>query len=172
VSDARPRWVAVGLITRAHGVEGEVSVRALTELPGRFDPGARLFLTEGDGEPLTVSQSRPHRDRLLVSFEEVTDRDGAEHLRGRYLFVPAEWAPALPEGEFWVHQLVGATVRTVGGRTVGRIRDIVHTPANDVWVVGGKQGEMLVPALKDVVEQVDVDAGTVVINEVPGLTES
>jgi 16S rRNA processing protein RimM len=165
-----PQWVAVGRITRAHGVKGEVSVLVLSQVAERFEPGSRLFLGEGEQQPLTVAEARPHRQRLLVRFEGVMDRDRAEELQGSYLFVTAASAPELPEGEFWTHQLVGCEVVTDSGRSLGRIREVIRTAANDVWAAGGDEGEVLIPALKEVVETVDLRGGRVVVHEIPGLT--
>jgi 16S rRNA processing protein RimM len=166
----RPRWVAVGRITRTHGVKGEVAVLPLSDVGARFEAGSTLFLEEREDRPLTVMASRPHQQRLLVAFRGVEDRTSAEALRGRYLFVPASSAPHLPEGEYWAHDLVGCDVLTEDGRSLGRIREILHTQANDVWAVEGADGEVLIPALKDVVREVDVAGRRVVVREIPGLT--
>jgi 16S rRNA processing protein RimM len=159
----------VGRITRAHGVRGEAAVLPLSQVGSRFEPGSRLSV-EGLDRTVTVAGSRPHRHRLLVRFEEIADRTAAEALQGRYLLVHASEAPALPEGEFWPHQLVGCEVVTASGRSLGRLREVIHTPANDVWAADGPEGEVLVPALRDVVEAVDVEARRIVVREVPGLT--
>ena len=167
----RPRYIAVGRIARAHGVRGEVAVLPLTQVGSRFERGSRLLASEGEDRPMVVSSSRPHRDRMLVFFEGIKDRDAAEALQGTYLFVPASAVPPLPEGEFWPHELIGCEVVTDGGMPLGRLREVIHTPANDVWSVQGDDGtEVLVPALKDVVRDVDVGARRVVVREVPGLT--
>jgi 16S rRNA processing protein RimM len=162
--------VAVGRATRAHGVHGEVSVLSLTDVPERFEAGSRVFAGEDGTRPLTVRSSRPHRDRVLVRFEEIPDRTAAEALSGTYLFVPADSSPQLPEGEFWPHQILGAEVRTESGRSLGTIAEIVRTQANDVWVTKAEDGEALIPALRDLVVSVDLSAGRVVVREVPGLT--
>jgi 16S rRNA processing protein RimM len=170
VSD-RPRYVAVGRIARAHGVRGEVAVLPLTQVGSRFERGSRLLAGEGEDRPMVVSSSRPHRDRMLVFFEGIRDRDAAEALQGTYLFVPATAVPPLPEGEFWPHELIGCEVIIDGGKTLGRLREVIHTPANDVWSVQGDDGtEILVPALKDVVRDVDLETRRIVVREVPGLT--
>ncbi|HXY72773.1 MAG TPA: ribosome maturation factor RimM [Actinomycetota bacterium] len=164
-------WVAVGRITRAHGIRGEVKVLPLTDVEERFTPASRLFLGESQERPLTVAASRPDRGRLLVRFEEIPDRTTAEALTGAYLFVPADSSPPLPEGEFWPHQLIGAEVLTESGRPLGTLREVVHTNANDVWITRDDGGaESLVPALRDVIVSVDTDARLVVVREVPGLT--
>lgn len=162
-------FVAVGRITRAHGIRGEVAVLPLSQVESRFEPGSKLVL-EGLDRTLTVTESKPHRHGLLLRFDEIPDRDQAEALHGRYLFVPASEVPRLPEGEFWPHQLLGCEIVTEGGRSLGSIREIVRTPANDVWVAEGADGEALVPALKDVVAKVDIDARRVVVREIAGLT--
>jgi 16S rRNA processing protein RimM len=163
-------WIAVGQIARAHGVKGEVSVVPLTEVDVRFEPGSRVFAGERRDRELTVASARPHHGRLIVAFEGVGDRAEAEDMRGLYLFVPAASAPELPEGTYWAHQLVGCEVVTVGGRSLGRIREVVGAPAGDVWVADGDGGEVLLPALKEVVQRVDLDGRRVVVHEVPGLT--
>lgn len=161
--------VAVGRITRAHGVHGEVAVLVISEVPGRFDDGATVR-TEA-GRALTVSSSRPHGDRLLVRFAEVADREQADALRGALLVVPESASPELPAGSWWDHQIVGCEVETEGGRTLGAVRDVIHTAANDVWsVVDVDEAETLIPVIEDVIAEVDVAAKRIVVREVPGLT--
>ena len=105
-----------------------------------------------------------------MKFAEVPDRTAAESLRQRYLFVDEGDVPPAPEGAFWPHQLEGCEVVTEGGRSLGVIREIVHGVANDIWVAGPTENEVLVPALKDVVVSVEVEARRVVVREIPGLT--
>jgi 16S rRNA processing protein RimM len=156
-------------VTRAHGVRGEVAVMVLTEVQERFEPGSVVYLD--DGRALTVSDARPHRGRMLVTFEGVRDRDGAERLVRHDLVVPESASPELPAGSYWDHELIGSTVVTDSGRALGRVRDVIHTPANDVWSAVDEDGtETLVPALADVVSEVDTDAKRIVVREVPGLT--
>ena len=168
-SHAESERIAVGRITRAHGIKGEVAVLPLTQIESRFEPGSRLE-AEGLERPLTVHAARRHRHGLLVEFEGVHDRTEAERLQGRYLVVPASAVPPLPEGEFWPHQLIGCEVVTEGGRSLGRISEVIHTPANDVWVADAADGQALIPALRDVVIGVDLDARRITVREIPGLT--
>jgi 16S rRNA processing protein RimM len=158
--------LAVGRITRAHGVRGEVAVQPLTEVEARFAPGSSLLLE--DGRTLIVAASRPHQHRLLVRFEGVKDRAGAEGLRGEVLLVAAGGAPPAPEGGFWVHQVVGLELLTEDGRSVGRVTEVLHNPANDVWVT---DAGALVPAVRAVVVSVDLEARTATIADLPGLLE-
>jgi 16S rRNA processing protein RimM len=161
--------VAVGRITRAHGVRGEVSVLVLSEVEDRFEPGSRLQLE--DGRVLAVRSNRPTRGRLLVTFDGLPDRTAVEPLAGSYLFVERADVPEPPPDSFWPHDLEGCEVVTEAGRSLGTITEIVHGEANDIWVARDDGRETLVPALKDVIVSVDVAGRRVVIREVPGLTD-
>jgi 16S rRNA processing protein RimM len=161
--------VVVGRITRAHGVIGEVAVLVISEVPGRFDDGATVWLE--DGRTLTVESSRPHKDRLLVRFRGVEDRAQAEALQKALLVVPESSSPELPEGSWWDHRIVGCALETDTGRALGTIRDVIHTGANDVWSAVDDDGtETLVPVLQEVVLDVDLDAKRIVVREISGLT--
>jgi 16S rRNA processing protein RimM len=161
--------VAVGRVSRAHGVQGEVAVLVLSEVEGRFAPGANLWLE--DGRTLTVESSKPHRGGLLVRFREVRDREQAEGLQRALLVVPESSSPSLPEGSWWDHQIEGCAVETDRGRPLGTVREVIHTAANDVWsVVDGGGRETLVPVLIDVLVSVDVGAKRIVVREIAGLT--
>ena len=92
-----------------------------------------------------------------MKFREVPDRTAAEALGQRYVFVDEAAVPPAPEGAFWPHQLEGCEVVTEEGRSLGVIREVVHGVANDIWVAGDGEPEVLVPALKDVVVSVDVE---------------
>ena len=161
--------VAVGRITRPHGVAGEVAVLVISEVPERFADGATVFLE--DGRPLTVGSSRPHKDRLLVRFREIADRTAAESYKGALLVVPESMSPPLPEGSWWDHQLEGCAVSTDGGLDLGTLREVIHTAANDVWsVVDDVERETLIPVLQDVLVDVDVEGKRIVVRAIEGLT--
>lgn len=156
--------LAVGRVSRAHGVRGEVSVLRLSEVESRFAVGSVMRLE--DGRTLTVETMRPHQQRLLVKFEEIADRSGAEALLGEVLLVEAESVPEPPEGAFWIHQVVGLDVVTEGGRSLGRIVDVEGNPANDLWVT---ESGALIPAVREIVVEIDLEARRVTVRELPGL---
>jgi 16S rRNA processing protein RimM len=161
--------VVVGVVTGIHGLRGEVSVQNRSDNPDRWAPGGTVF--REDGAPLTISASRRQGRRLLVSFGGISDRSSAEALRGTVLVVPESWLPDLSEGEWWAHQLEGCVVRTVSGRILGVVREVIPNPANDLWVAVDDDGrETLVPALADLLIDVDVGARTILVDDVPGLT--
>lgn len=161
--------VAVGRITRAHGVRGEVAILVLSEVQERFADGAVVYLE--DGRRLTVDSSRRHADRLLVRFREVPDRAAAEALRRAVLVVPESASPSLPDGSWWDHQIEGCEVVTEDDRSLGTVREVIHTAANDVWAaVDREDRETLVPVLVDLLVSVDVAAKRIVVREIEGLT--
>ena len=161
--------VVVGKVTKAHGLRGEVVVLVFSDNPDRFEPGSAMFFE--NGLEVRVRASRPNGGRLLVAFEGVDDRNAAEALRGLTLVVPRSFLPDLPEGEFWPHELEGFAVVTESGRTLGAISDVVANPANDLWVAVDESGaETMVPAIREVIVDVDVKAGRVLVRDIPGLT--
>jgi 16S rRNA processing protein RimM len=164
-----PATVVVGRIVKPHGIRGEVVVEVRSDNPDRYAEGSVLFLEDGRG--LTVAATRPHAGRLLVTFDGVADRTAAEALRGAVLVVPESMLPELPEGEWWAHRLEGCEVVTESGRSLGTLTEVIANPANDIWVVVDDAGrETLLPALKHLLLDVDVQAKRIVVRDVPGLT--
>jgi 16S rRNA processing protein RimM len=161
--------VVVGVVTGVHGLRGDVSVQNRSDNPDRWAPGGTV-LSE-DGAPLTIESSRRHGRRLLVKFAGIADRSAAERIRGTVLVVPESWLPDLAEGEWWAHQLEGCEVRTASGRVLGVVKEVIPNPANDIWVAVDDEGiETLVPALAELLIDVDLEARTIVVHDVPGLT--
>jgi 16S rRNA processing protein RimM len=161
-----PERLVVGRIAKAHGIRGEVAIDVYSDAPDRFIPGARL---EAGNATLTVASARAHHDRLLVLFEGVDDRTAAEALRGTELTIPATDAHPLGEWSFYPHQLAGLAVVDEAGRALGTMVRVDESPANDVWVVEAQKREILVPAVRDIVVSVDLDARTIVLRPPEGL---
>lgn len=128
----------VGRIGRPHGVHGEVAVTFTSNRPERHQPGASL--RAGD-RTLVVAAARPHQGRWLLRFEGVDDRTAAEALRGVVLRAPALTGDVLDDGEYWVHELVGARVVTPDGRALGTVTAVEANPAHDQLVLDG--GELV-----------------------------
>jgi 16S rRNA processing protein RimM len=148
-------------------VRGELKCRVVTDFPRRrFRRGAQLFVA---GQPYIVEQARLPQDFVLLKLAEVTDRDAAEALRGRDVEVPATAAGQLPRGRFYWHQVIGLRVESTDGQALGTVRDILETGANDVYIVDGPHGEILLPAIKDVIKQIDPAAGRMLVQLLPGL---
>ncbi len=155
--------VTIGRVVAPHGVRGEVRVRPTTDFPERFDAGRVVWL---DDRPVRIEGSRWQRDLLLLKLEGIDDRGQAEAIRGHEFRVPEE---TLPEGVFYRHQVVGLRVVEESGRELGRVAEVLSTGANDVYVVHGEQGELLLPATDEVVKEIDVGSGRMVVELMEGL---
>lgn len=165
--------VAVGRAGRAHGIKGEVSVVVRTDAPElRFADGVVLTTDLVAPKTLTVSSTRWHQGRLLVTFVGVADRTGAEAISGALLTIDVADAGDAGEGAFWDHQLIGLTARHVSGGEIGVVEDVVHLPANELIVIRTAEGrELLVPFVLAMVPTVDVEAGWLSIDPPDGLMD-
>jgi 16S rRNA processing protein RimM len=161
-------FLAVGRIIAPHGVRGEVKVELQTDFPQRFQPGAPIWL-EGETEPMHVASVRRQNDFLLVGFDAVPSRTEAELLRERLLVVPRALAMPLPEGEYYSDDLQGLVVTTTDGDELGILVDVWWTNANEVYVVEGAWGEILLPAVAEVVQEVDLQNRRMLVKLLPGL---
>jgi 16S rRNA processing protein RimM len=164
--------LVVGRVSRAHGIRGEVAVDVRTDDPeARFAPGSVLATEPETVGPLTVTAARWHAGRLLVVFAGVSDRAGAQALRGTLLVVDSATAPPLADpDEFWDHQLLGLTAVDRTDRRLGEVTDVLHPPGQDLLVVRRLDGgELLVPFVRAIVPEVDLARRRLVVDPPPGL---
>ena len=169
--------VAVARIIGAHGREGEIRVKVTSDVPGRFDEGQTLLVSQdgisGDGRTCRIANSRSTgskgNDVLIISLKGFRDRDQALKLAGFWLCVAQSEVPVPEEGEYFHYQLIGLKVRTVDGEDLGELAEILETGSNDVYVVAGDSGDVLVPALSRVVREIDIDEGLMVVDLPEGL---
>jgi 16S rRNA processing protein RimM len=172
-----PALRMVGRVVKPHGVHGELMVDVSTDSADlRFAVGSVLFVTSRDGSvsrTLTVTAARPHSGRLLVCFEGVADRDAADALRSAVLCAHSTDLPPIEDpDEFYDHQLEGLAVLTVAGDVVGTVREIMHGAGGELLVVDRADGgEALVPFVRQIVPEVDVRGGRVLLDPPPGLLD-
>ncbi|MGM0929112.1 MAG: ribosome maturation factor RimM [Actinomycetota bacterium] len=161
----------VARIGKPHGIRGEVTVQVLTDAPAdRFVPDVELTVEPARLGPLTVSSARWNKDILLLGFHEVSDRNGAEELRGAKLFIDTD--DVEDDDDAWYeHELVGLDVR-VADEVVGKVSGLNTMPAQDLLVVENVDGqEVLVPFVEAIVPEVDVEAGFIRLTPPAGLFE-
>jgi 16S rRNA processing protein RimM len=174
-----PAFLAVGHLSKAHGIKGELSVWPLTDHPeGSFAPG--VVLRVGDGEaatpdpdlpPLRVVVARPHRQGYLVAFGGVETRNEAEALVGLYLLRERDALEPRAADEVFYHELLGSEVVTVDGRPLGEVVEVYEMQPSDLLEVRGADGQYMIPFRKEVVVDVDVDAGRLVVDPPEGLLD-
>ena len=160
------QFIAVGRVVAPWGVKGEMKVEVMTDFPDRFSPQEEVHI---DGRPITIERSRWHRGRVILKLATIDSAEAAQRLRGRFLEVPQSQLHPLPEDEYYQFQLLGLQVWTSEGEFLGRIAHILPTGSNDVYVVPSTHGELLIPAIEDVVKSVDLDRGRIVIEVIEGL---
>ncbi|WP_440602730.1 ribosome maturation factor RimM [Bacillus sp. GB_SG_008] len=168
------KWFNVGKIVNTHGVRGELRVISRTDFPEeRYKVGNTLYIWQEKGtEPLAVkvTSHRQHKSFDLLTFEGYNNVNEVEQLKGSLLKVPEEQLGELAEGEYYYHEIIGCTVVTEDGETIGTIKEILSPGANDVWVIKQPKGQdVLIPYIEEVVLQVNMDEKLVTIQVMEGL---
>lgn len=162
----------VARIGKPHGIRGEVTVQVLTDAPGdRFVPGTQFVVEPAKAGPLTISSARWNKDILLLGFEEISTRNQAEEIRGAKLFIETEELDEDEDEGWYEHELVGLEAR-VGSQAVGKVAALNTLPVQDLLVIEGMDGkEILVPFVEEIVPEVNVEEGYVLLTPPPGLFE-
>lgn len=162
-------FVAVGRVVRPHGVRGILLVTAISPLLDSLREGSTVWLGGGQFQS-KVSYIRPHRQRYLLALEGLTDREQAEVWREAEVSIGTDAGAELPEGSYFYWQVIGLEVETESGESLGEIASIIETGANDVYVVRDDTGtELLLPAIGEVVRNVDLERGVMIVRLLDGL---
>jgi 16S rRNA processing protein RimM len=163
----------VGRVARAHGLRGQVIVNPDTDFPeDRFRVGAELFVNRGGSvDSLTIASVRFHQGRPMIGIRAVDSIEAATALAGAELRVPREWLATLPQGTFYLHDLVGCVVETEDGRRIGPVREVEGEAGGNRLVVDGSDGEVLIPFAAEICTTIDPGAKRIVIAPPEGLLE-
>lgn len=167
-------FVLVGKVVKPHGIRGEFCIKSFADSPFLFDEIQRIFLREGKRrpQPVTVRSWRTHKNMLLMTVNQVADRNRAEELRGCEVLVRAEDLPEISDEEFYLYQVEGFRVVLEDGRDVGRLTGFIESPGQDVWSITTPQDrEVLLPAVPEFILDVDMDGQTIVIEPPEGLLD-
>ncbi|MDD2498026.1 MAG: ribosome maturation factor RimM [Desulfitobacteriaceae bacterium] len=163
--------IDIGKILVPHGVKGEVKVLPLTDFPDRFVKMKRVWV-DTQNSFLDIESIRFQNKIVLIKFAGVNNRDEGETLKGGLLQISHEEVVPLPPGHYYHFQIVGLNVFDHHGEKIGRVKEILKTGANDIYVVKRDEGkDLLVPALKKIVREIDVAAGRMVVDLPPGLDD-
>jgi 16S rRNA processing protein RimM len=169
----RSELVLLGKVVATHGIKGQLRIAVYS---GEFETILSLSSLmfkgpDGKMETFEVAASAVHGKKILVALKEYGTINQALHLVGRELYVAREQMPELAEGEFYWCDLLGLKVMTEGGEPLGLLADIIATGSNDVYVVKNDGREYLIPALEDVVLDIDLDKGTMTVSPPEGLLD-
>ena len=161
-SAAKKKRVTIGKVGAAHGIHGERRIIPLTDFTERFASMKEVMV--GD-ELLHIESCKYHKQYVLMKFKEYPVREDAMRLTGRLLTVDRSEAAPLSEGEYYTFDIIGLTVYDASGKELGQVENVLRTGSNDVYQIRRVDGgELLIPALKAVVKEIDIAGGRMVID--------
>ncbi len=163
----------VGKIVNTHGLRGEVKVVPWTDYPEQFEDIEYAYVkTKDDYERLTLSGVKYQKGNIIVRFREITDINDAEKYKNRVLYAERDMLGELPDGVYYIADLIGLTVVTDDGRKIGKISDVINTGASDIYEVK-REGmkDLLIPVTDETVLDVDIDGGSVTVHLLDGLED-
>ena len=150
--------VRIAKIVGVHGVKGNCKLRSYAESLDVFRPGSKILVATSSGQEkyYEIKWVKPHARGCLLSFKGVSSREQAQKLIDSELFIEKAQLPVLDKGTYYWYDLIGLDVFTVDENYLGRLASIIQTGSNDVYIVKHKDGEILIPALKSVVHEIDL----------------
>lgn len=162
-------YLEIGQIVNTHGLKGDLKVMPWCDDAGIFDELAYVVI---DGIEFDIEKSRMQKNMVLLKLEGIDHINDAEKYRNKVLTVPREELGDLPEGTYYICDLLGCSVETVDGRSLGKICDIIKTGSNDVYVVEDEsKKQVLIPVIDEVVKSVDIEEKQIVIEPLKGLID-
>jgi 16S rRNA processing protein RimM len=166
-------WATIGKVVALFGVRGELKVRLLTDIPNRFAELDAVYAGP-DHTRYAIQRVRPYKGEMIVlKLEGIDDTNAAESLRNQDLQIPLSELAKLPPDSYYQHDILGLRVFTLDRLELGKIVDILSTGSNDVYVIKALDGsQLLIPALKDVIKEIDLIHHTMHIDPLPGLLDN
>lgn len=165
------KQLQVGVISSTHGIHGEVKVFPTTDDASRFKQLKKVYLDTGREQiPLEIQNVKFFKQFAILKFKGIDNINDIEKYKGKSLMIDREDGAPLKEDEYYIADMIGMDVYTEDGSLFGRIKDVMETGANDVYIIdSGEYGEVLVPAIKDCVLDVDVEENRMMIHLMEGL---
>lgn len=170
--EKKQEMLQIGIITNSHGIHGEVKVLPTTDNPERFCELKEIILDK-DGLNLTleITGVKFFKQYVILKFKEFDHIEEIEKYKGKDLFVTRENAVSLEEDEYFIADLLGLTVQADDGRILGKIKEVIQTGANDVYVVEEKGKFYYLPVIKQCVLNVSLEQQLVTVHLMKGLEE-
>ncbi len=161
-------YITIGQVLAPWGLEGKLKVEVITDFPHRLSPRSQLYV---DRQPVTIAGTSWQKGKAIIKLEGIDSVEQAEELRGKTLEIHRRQLETLPEGQYYHFQLIGLEVWTTEGKRLGKVIRVLSAPSNDNYVVSGEKGEILIPAIEDVVKSVDLESGRITIEAIEGLLD-
>jgi len=159
-------FITIGRILAPWGIKGKLKVKVITDFPQRFASSSTVYINR---QPVTIDSTEWHEGGVIIRLNAVDSIEAARRLRGQPIEIHHSQAYSLPEGQYYQFQLIGLEVWTTQGELLGNITEVLTAKSNDNYVVKGNEGEVLIPAIEDVVKSIDLNQGRIIIEVIPGL---
>lgn len=165
------KYLEIGQIVNTFGVKGMVKIKPFTDDIKRFDKLKKVYVkTKNEKKEYEIEEVKYHKEMVLIKFKEIDNIEKANLLRDSYLLIDRENEEPLEEGTYYIVDLLGLEVYTEKNDSLGKVEDIFNTGSNDIYVVKDEQGkQILLPAIKDVIKQIDLDNHKIIVHILPGL---
>ncbi len=168
-NSTEPRFLVIGQVGKPHGVRGAVRVVPHTDMPERYTWLEEIYVGEVQPQPVPVEYVRFHKNWVLLKLEGYDSRNEVEILRGQLLQVREDQAIPLEENEYFLFELIGLRVNSDDGEYLGELVQVIETGANNVFVLKGSRGEILIPDTADVMQEIDFEKRQMTVHLLPGL---
>ena len=159
--------IEIGKVVNTHGIRGEIKILPLCDDPFIFCDLEYFYI---DGKKYSNERGRIHKNNAIVKLAGIDDINSAELFKNKFVTVERELLGELEEGVYYIRDLLGITVKTESGKVLGELEDVIKTGSNDVYQL--KNSSILIPALKDVILNVDIENKTMVVRLPEGLIDS
>jgi len=163
---SHPEFITIGKIIAPWGIKGELKVKVVTDFPQRFTPCSKIYINR---QPMTINSTEWHKGKAIIKLNTINSIEDAQRLRGQPIEIHHSQVYPLPEGQYYHFQLTGLEVWTTQGELLGTVTEILTADSNDNYVVHGAKGEILIPAIEDVIKSIDLNKGCIVIEPIEGL---
>lgn len=167
------QYITIGEIVNTQGIKGEVRVLPLTDFPERFNQMDEVIIdTNGNHTVYQIDSVRYHKKFVIIKFKQLSNMNEAEKLKGSLLKITRDQLMPLVEGHYYIFEIIGLDVFDEAGTKLGKVKQVLQTGANDVYVIKASQGkDILIPALKTVVKEINTEANRMVVELPEGLLD-
>lgn len=165
------QYLELGQIVNTKGLKGEVKVNSFTDDNTKFERIKKVFVKQKDKmTEYEIEKVGYHKSQVIIKFKSVDNIDDAEKLRNSYILVDRDVLGELPEGVYYIADLIDLEVYTEDGEYLGIVYDIYNTGSNDIYVVKNDMGKQkLLPGIDEVIKKVDLDNKKIIVNLIKGL---
>ncbi len=168
MSNKEPEYIVIGTILSPWGLQGHMKVDVETDFPERFSPSSKVFI---DKQPVIINEVAWHKGKAIIKLEGLDTGEEVDALVGRVIEVHYSQLYSLEDGEYYHFQLVGLEVKTTGGEVLGNIDKVLSMASADIYVIKGRNGDILIPATDEFVKSIDLAEGVLVIELMDGLLD-